>query len=90
VERHLELTPAQQREFERLLETEPYRGANMMTTPWHERGARAILERQLKKRFGPLTDKVRERLAALRVEELEKLADAVLDAKSLKELGLDD
>jgi hypothetical protein len=94
VGRRLKLAPAQQREFERLLDTEPYRGAKNMITPWEERGVvrgeRTILERQLQRRFGPLKPEIRERLARLPAERLEELADAILDAKSLKELGLDD
>jgi len=90
VDRRLKLDPAQQREFERLLDTEPYRGAKNMINPWEERGERKILERQLQRRFGPLNPEIRERLAHLPVERLEELADAILDAKSLKELGLED
>jgi hypothetical protein len=61
-----------------------------MTTPWHEQGMRKILERLLQRRFGPLSDKARERLATLPAERLEELAEAMLDATSLKELGLED
>jgi len=94
VDRRLKLDPVQQREFERLLETEPYRGVKIMTTPWHERGReegeRRILERLLQKRFGPLNSELRKRLTSVPADRLEELADAILDAKSLKELGLED
>jgi hypothetical protein len=90
VNTYLKLDAAQQREFEELLDMEPYRGARMLATSWHEQGARKILERLLQRRFGPLSDEVRERLASLPAERLEELADAILEAKSLKELGLED
>lgn len=98
VEKYLQLDPTQQREFERLLDTEPYRGVKAMTTPWHERGReqgilegeKKILYIQLERRFGALDRIVRERLDALPPDRIEALGAAVLDAKSLKELGLED
>jgi hypothetical protein len=48
------------------------------------------LLRQLNKRFGPLAPEVRDRVKAATAEQLEHLMDAVIDAKSLKELGLQD
>ncbi|HKI33829.1 MAG TPA: DUF4351 domain-containing protein [Gemmataceae bacterium] len=90
VAKYRNLDEAQEQEFKRILETEQFRGVKVMTTTWHEQGERKILERQLQKRFGPLSDKVRERLAALSAERLEELAEAILDAKSLKDLGLED
>ncbi len=98
VEKYLKLDEAQQREYERLLDTEPYRGVKAMTNPWHERGReQGILEGEkkmlyllLERRFGVLGRNVRERLDALPLERIDALAGAVLDAKSLKELGLED
>jgi hypothetical protein len=40
--------------------------------------------------IGPLNPEIRERLGRLPAERLGESADAVLDAKSLKELGLED
>jgi hypothetical protein len=90
VAKYRKLDKAQEQEFKRLLETEVYRGVKAMTTTWHEQGERKILERQLRRRFGPLSDRARERLAAMPEERLEELADGILDGKSLKELGLED
>jgi hypothetical protein len=94
VEKYLELNEEQQREFERLLATDPYREARTVATTSFEKGEvqgqRRVLQRQLAKRFGPLSEQVRARLDALSAERLEELALAVLDAKSLKELGLED
>jgi Domain of unknown function (DUF4351) len=90
VTKYRQLDEAQEQEYKRLLETEPYRGVKAMTTTWHEQGERKILERQLQRRFGPLSDRVRERLAVMQEERLEELADDILDGKSLKELGLED
>jgi hypothetical protein len=98
VEKYLKLNEAQQREFERLLDTEPYRGVNAMMTPWHERGReqgiregeKKVLAILLERRFGALSRDVRERLEALPPERLEALSAAILDAKSLRELGLED
>jgi Domain of unknown function (DUF4351) len=84
----------QEQEFRRLLELESSRGAKAMSTTWFEEGVeeglRRTLLRQLGKRFGPLPEEVRERVKAATAERLEQLADAILDAKSLKELGLED
>lgn len=52
-------------------------------------GMRALLLGMLERRFGPLPDKTRKRLGAIdSSEELSKLGDRVLDARSLDDLGL--
>jgi hypothetical protein len=48
----------------------------------HE-GETAILERQLTKRFGPLTAETRAKLKAASLEELDRWADRILDAPTL-------
>jgi flagellar biosynthesis/type III secretory pathway protein FliH len=54
-----------------------------------ERGTRRILLRQLGLRFGPLPEAARRRVEAIdSMETLTQLADRVLVAKSLDELGL--
>jgi hypothetical protein len=54
-----------------------------------ERGARRILLRQLALRFGPLPEAAHRRVEAIdSLERLTQLADRVLVAKSLDELGL--
>jgi hypothetical protein len=99
VNEYLELDASQQQEFQRLLDTEQYRGVNAMTfTWWHEKGRtegilegeRKLVRSLLERRFGPLSPEVRERLDALPAERIEALGVALLDAKSLKELGLED
>jgi hypothetical protein len=54
-----------------------------------EQGARRILLRLLGLRFGPLPDIVRERVEAIdSLEMLTELADQVLVARSVDDLGL--
>ncbi len=54
-----------------------------------EEGQRELLLRQLERRFGPLSPATRKRLGDLTApEELSRLADRLLDATSLDELGL--
>lgn len=54
-----------------------------------EQGQRDLLLRQLTHRFGPLPEATRQRVQALASpEELQELAERVLDAKSLDDLGL--
>ena len=92
---YLDFDEEQQKEFKRLLNTESYQGVKVMaTTWWHEQGEvtalRRVLQRQLEKRFGPLPQPARERIEGLPPERLEELTVTVMDAKSLKELGLED
>jgi hypothetical protein len=49
-------------------------------------GERALLLKQMAKRFGPLPEWVSERIAQLGKEELEDLGVRFLDAQSLEEL----
>jgi len=50
---------------------------------------RQTLLRLLGLRFGPLTDDVRRRIESIRsVERLNQIADQVLVARSLEEMGL--
>lgn len=81
-----------------MVATDPYRGIQEMTrtlaSTWYEKGReqgrRELLREQLEERFGPLTQTVRERLEQLPAEHLALLVKAVLSARSLKELGLED
>jgi hypothetical protein len=54
------------------------------------RGQRRVLRIQLEKRFGPLTPAVQQRLEEWPPERLPELAEAVLEASSLRELGLEE
>jgi hypothetical protein len=51
-----------------------------------KRGAAAILERQLTRRFGPLPKTVQKKLAAAELEQLNSWGDALLDARSLRQI----
>ena len=54
-----------------------------------QEGMRKVLRRQLERRFGPLSQGVSSRLDAIRsTEELEGLAERVIQVRSLAELGL--
>jgi hypothetical protein len=53
-------------------------------------GERRMLLAQLEERFGPLSETARQRLEAWPAEQLTELGRALLRAKSLAELGLED
>jgi hypothetical protein len=55
-----------------------------------QEGRRTTLEKQLEARFGPLSPSAQQRLDSLSTERLEALALALLKARSLQELGLED
>jgi flagellar biosynthesis/type III secretory pathway protein FliH len=54
-----------------------------------ELGESRVLERQLVKRFGPLTDATSQRLKTATTEQLERWADRILDAPTLSEVFSD-
>jgi hypothetical protein len=94
VQAYLPLDDEQQREFQKLVATEPYRGVQAMNTTWYEKGIekgrRELLREQLEERFGSLSPAVQERLQQLPVERLSALGKALLRAQSLRDLGLED
>jgi predicted transposase/invertase (TIGR01784 family) len=51
-------------------------------------GSRRIVLRQIERRFGTLPEQMKARINALSSQELEKVADQILTANSLQELGL--
>jgi hypothetical protein len=51
---------------------------------------RKIFRVMLEKRFGPLSEPVRQKLAVLSIDQLEALGEALMTAQSLLELGLED
>ena len=63
-----------------------------MATSFEERGrvkgVREMLRKQLGKKFGQLAPNVLQHLNALPPEKIEEIALALMDAKSLDELGL--
>jgi hypothetical protein len=60
---------------------------------WSEKnrkdGFRQLLLRQLERRFGPLSEEIRHRIEEIKSDRrLERLADKILTARSLREMGL--
>jgi len=60
---------------------------------WSEKkraeGKRDLLLRQLERRFGPVPEDVRRRIEEIRSNQrLDRLADKILTARSLREMGL--
>jgi hypothetical protein len=49
-------------------------------------GAAALLERQLTRRFGPLPQTARKKLAEASTEQLAAWSDALLEAQSLRQV----
>jgi hypothetical protein len=98
VQAYLPMDDVQRQEFDRLLAAEPFAKVRAMNQTVFEKGIekgniqgkRELLRDQLEDRFGPLPPRVLERLMNLPVERLNPLARALLRAKSLKELALDD
>jgi hypothetical protein len=85
-------------QYENLLLSEKYKEANMVGMTTYEKGMakgevegqRKTIQRQLEKRFGHLGSSGRHKLAALSVEQLEQLSVNLIDATSLRELGLEE
>jgi Domain of unknown function (DUF4351) len=77
-----------------LLRTERYRETQAMAVTTFEKGVqqgeRRVLQKQLEVRFGALNLHAQERLESLSPERLDELALRILEARSLKELGLED
>jgi hypothetical protein len=102
VEAYLPLDEEEQRQFEQLLHTEPYKEIEPMMVTTFEKGIVKGLEQgrqegrreaarlQLERKFGPLSEAVLARLAAWPAERLDELLLAVLDAPSLFALGLEE
>jgi hypothetical protein len=101
VQAYLPLDAERQREFERLLATEPYQGVQAMATTWYEQGLeqgleqgqrqlRELLRTLLEQRFGPLSTRAQERLASWPGDRLVELGRSLLTAQSLQELGLNE
>jgi hypothetical protein len=51
-----------------------------------QQGEEKLLERQLTRRFGPLSEQTRNTLKTASFEQLEQWADAILDAKTLEDI----
>jgi hypothetical protein len=94
LEAYAALDEAQAQELEALLRTEHYQGAQTMAITTFEKGVqqgqRTTLRKQVEARFGPLSPAAQERLESLSPERLDALTLALLEARSLQELGLED
>jgi hypothetical protein len=101
VETYLQLKGRDAEEMEMLQSREETEEVRAMKMTWAEqlesqgmekgveKGVRQTLLRLLGLRFGPLTDDVRRRIESIRsVERLNQIADQVLVARSLEEMGL--
>ena len=76
-------------EFNRLLTTEKYKAVLEMQRTFVEEELSRVLWRMLEKKFGPLGLPAVRRLESLTRLQLEELSLALLDARSLEELGLE-
>ena len=102
VEAYLGLDEEDQREYARLLTTEPYKEIGPMQMTTFEKGIaqglqqgrlegqREAVRLLLENRFGALAPAVRQRLEDWPVERLPELLLAVPQAESLRALGLED
>jgi hypothetical protein len=102
VQAYLPLDEAQQQEFERLITSEPYKGVQVMNATWYEKGIEKGIERGIEKgrrlsiqevledRFGDLSHQVLAKLDLMHLDQLASLRKAIFEAKSLKDLGLED
>jgi hypothetical protein len=93
VENYLELDPGEVAEFEALRSQRENQEVRAMKMTWSEtqrfEGASQLLLLQLAKKFGPLPEKVRQQIEAISSpNRLTKLAERVLTAHSLEEMGL--
>jgi len=97
VENYLELEPWEVAEFEALRSQRENQEVRAMKMTWSEtqqavgraQGAHQVLLLQLAKKFGPLPEKVRQQVETISsFDRLTKLAERVLTAHSLEEMGL--
>jgi hypothetical protein len=90
VDAYLPLQGPHLEEFQQLLLTNRYKETRMLGTTFFQQGQWSVIQQQLEHRFGPLSPTVLEKLASWPVERLRELANQLLTAKSLRELGLED
>jgi hypothetical protein len=93
VETYVQLLPEEETELAMLQSQEPDRQEAAMFLTWAEKmelkGMRQVVCRLLAQRFGPLSEEVSRKLEAISsFRKLERLADKILVAKSLDEMGL--
>jgi hypothetical protein len=107
LERYLSLeTPADQTEFDRLIEMQDYEVVKMLAITTFEKGLEQGLEKGIEKglhkgqremvvialeeRFGPVSESVKQKLDQLAPTEFPDLLRRILKGASLAELGQDD
>ena len=93
VENYLQLEPPEVAEFEALRSRKENREVRAMAMTWSEtqkaKGMEQLLLHLLGKRFGPLPEKVRRQVETINsLDRLTELAERVLSAHSLEEMGL--
>ncbi|HYX25138.1 MAG TPA: DUF4351 domain-containing protein, partial [Thermoanaerobaculia bacterium] len=101
VENYLQLDSREAAEFEALRSRRENQEVRAMAMTWSEtqqavgretgrvQGAHQLLLHQLVKRFGPLPEKVRRQVETITsLDRLTELAERVLSAHSLEEMGL--
>ena len=100
VEAYLPLEGPHLTEFDNLLLTPRFQEASMIAKTSYEKGIEkgiekgqgqgqlAILRRQLQKRFGTIDPRVLQQLESLSFEQREQLAEDLMTATSLEQLGL--
>jgi hypothetical protein len=90
VEAYFPLSKNEWKQYRRLTRAPENQEVRVMLTFSQAEGQRTLIERQLEKRFGPLSPAVRGKLEDWPNEKLADLALALLDAASLRDLGLED
>jgi hypothetical protein len=92
-ESYFKLNEQEMAEFDAIRNQEPYREIRMVTSVWREQGRteeiREVLCLQLEQKFGPLTPAVKANVESLSLERARQIASAILQAKSLTDLGLE-
>jgi Putative transposase, YhgA-like/Domain of unknown function (DUF4351) len=93
VENYLQLEPREVAEFEALHSRKENQEVRAMAMTWSETqramGRKELLLHLLGKRFGPLPEKVRKQIETINsLDRLTELAERVLSAHSLEEMGL--
>jgi hypothetical protein len=100
VQAYAPLSSAQRKKLDTLLVSERYSEVKAMTKTWYEEGMEKgvekgrqagqmeILQDLLEQRFGTLTPKAKAKLEKLTTDQVRQLAKNILQARSLRELGL--
>ena len=92
-ETYFKLNEQEMAEFDAIRTQEPYREIPMVTSVWREQGrAEGIREGVLlllEQKFGPLSPDVKAKAESLSLERAREIMSAILQAKSLTDLGLD-